>query len=262
MGIICGPVALVLLPPGSFSQVVSEEAVWVPCFVSMTAYFVGTSVVFRVLAQSDASRLSPLLGLKVIALAIIVSLLPGQKLENVQWLAVGLCAVAALVLQSGGSGLPWSSLCLLFIGCTFFAIADLGIVTLVEGLQQTLPVSRLMGGNLAMTLTYALSGVVVLPFALREVLRRPFTPTDLRAATEYSIAWLAAMVALYACIGAVGVVFSTILQSTRGILSIAIGAGLARRGWHELEARATSEALVKRVTAAILMTTAIAIYVM
>jgi drug/metabolite transporter (DMT)-like permease len=261
MGAICGPIAVGLLPAGSFAQLVQDPAVSIPCLVSTGAYFLGTSIVFRVLTRADASRLSPLLGLKVIALAVIVSILPGQPLDGRQWLAVGLCGTAALVLQRGGSGLPLASLALLFVGCTCFAVADLGIVALIDGLEQALPVSRLACGNVAMTLTYSLGGILVLPLVAGEAWRQPLTSADWRAAAEYSLAWLAAMVALYACIGAVGVIFSTILQSTRGIISIVLGAGLARQGWHELESQVNRTVFARRIAAAVLMTTAIALYV-
>lgn len=261
MGIICGPIAFLSIPRERLGYLFYENSIWVPCFVSMAAYLVGTSAVFRVLAQSDASRLSPLLGLKVIALAVIVSFMPGQQIDQKQWLAVGLCGLSAIVLQRGGSGLPLHSLSLLFVGCIFFAIADLGIAALIDGLQRKLLISRLMSGNLAMTLTYALGGIVVLPLVLSETLQRPPTSVDWRAATEYSAAWLAAMVSLYACIGAVGVVFSTILQSTRGILSVLLGGVFAYYGWHELESVVSRSTMIKRIIAAVLMTTAIAIYI-
>jgi hypothetical protein len=59
----------------------------------------------------------------------------------------------------------------------------------------------------------------------------------------------------------VGVVFGNILQSTRGVMSVAIGAALAHLGWHDLEQRVDRSTLLRRLTAALLMTAAIALYV-
>ena len=56
-------------------------------------------------------------------------------------------------------------------------------------------------------------------------------------------------------------ILSTILQSTRGIMSVVLGATLAHHGWHELETRIDRQMLIKRVIAAALMTAAIGIYV-
>ena len=69
------------------------------------------------------------------------------------------------------------------------------------------------------------------------------------------------MVGLYCCFGLVGVVFGNILQSTRGVMSVAIGATLAQLGWHELEQRVDRVTLLRRLAAALLMTAAIALYV-
>jgi uncharacterized membrane protein YgdD (TMEM256/DUF423 family) len=67
-------------------------------------------------------------------------------------------------------------------------------------------------------------------------------------------------VGLYCSFGLVGVVFGNILQSTRGIMSVALGAMLAHLGWHELEQRVDRAMLLRRFAAALLMTAAIAIY--
>jgi hypothetical protein len=56
-------------------------------------------------------------------------------------------------------------------------------------------------------------------------------------------------------------VFGNIMQSTRGVMSVAIGAALAHLGWHELEQRVDRATLLRRLAAALLMTAAIALYV-
>jgi hypothetical protein len=79
-------------------------------------------------------------------------------------------------------------------------------------------------------------------------------------AVQYSAVWLLAMIALYACLGQVGAVFGNILQSTRGVMSVAVGAALAHAGWHELEERVDRATLLKRIAAAVAMTAAIALW--
>ena len=123
-----------------------------------------------------------------------------------------LCAAAAILLQQGGSGLPVRSLILLSCGCICFAIADLGIVEMIDAMQNILSLTRFSVGCLALLVTYVFIGLIVLPFAVFEYVRRPFpTMRDWQAAGEYSVAWLFAMFGLYACIGYVGVILSTIL---------------------------------------------------
>jgi hypothetical protein len=143
-----------------------------------------------------------------------------------------------------------------------FAIADLGIVAMIDAVQQAVPLDRLRAGGLALTLTYVTGGLVVLPLVVRDhVGPQPPTADDWLGAGQYAATWMVAMIGLYACFGAVGVVLGTVLQSTRGVMSVGIGAVLAHLGWHELESRVDRRVLVRRVAAAVLMTAAIAIYV-
>ena len=236
--------------------------IWLPCVVSTGTYLFGTSAVFRVLTKNDASRLSPLLGLKIIALGLIVSLVFSQTLSFEQWAAVMLCAAAAILLQQGGSGLPMQSLILLSCGCICFAIADLGIVEMINAIQVSLSLSRFSAGCLALLLTYVFIGLIVSPLTLLEYGRQPAPTTrDWRAAAEYSAAWLLAMFGLYACIGYVGVILSTIWQSTRGIMSVILGAVVSGRGWHQLESRVDQRVFLRRFIAAVCMTAAVALYV-
>ena len=262
MGLTCAIAALITYSPTILFSGIWHWTIWLPCVVSTGTYLFGTSAVFRVLTRNDASRLSPLLGLKIIALGLIVSLVFSQTLSFEQWAAVMLCAVAAILLQQGGSGLPVQSLILLWCGCICFAIADLGIVEMINAIQNNLSLSRFSAGCLAMLVTYVFIGLIISPLILYEYGRRP-CPTigDWRAAAEYSAAWLLAMCGLYACIGYVGVILSTILQSTRGIMSVIIGAILSGQGWHQLESQVDRHVFVRRFIAALCMTAAVALYV-
>ena len=262
MGVICAVTVLSIFFKDGIVFDIWRWSIWYPCLKSTATYFVGTSVIFRVLRTSDASRISPLLGLKIIALAFIVSFIYGVTLGFAQWFAVSLCAAAAILLQRGGSGLPARSLVLLSCGCICFATADLGIVEMIDAIQQSLPLDRFSAGCLALLLTYILGGIVVLPFVFFEYAWQP-APTwqDWIAAVQYSSAWLLAMFGLYACIGCVGVMLSTILQSTRGIMSVILGTVVARHGWNKLEGPVDHSILLKRLLAAAFMTIAISIYV-
>lgn len=262
MGTFSASAALAIYSLEIFSPGMWTWDIWLPCFISTATYFFGTSAVFNVLRKTDASQLSPLLGLKIIALALIVSLVFGQTLSVPQWFAVTLCAVAAILLQQGGSGLPFQSLMLLSCGCICFAIADLGIVEMIDAMQNVMHLSRFSVGCLALLVTYVFIGLLVMPFAMLEYVRdQQPTLRDWRAAVEYSTAWLLAMFSLYACIGSVGVILSTILQSTRGIVSVILGVVLSGQGWHQLESNIEQTVFLRRFLAALCMTTAIGLYV-
>jgi hypothetical protein len=221
--------------------------------------------VFAALARADTSRVAPLLGLKIAMLACIVSFLPGEPLDLRQWLAVGLSIVAAVMLQRGG-GMRRAAVVFTLAACVAFAVADLFIVALIDGLQRTaaeaaVPLGRIHAGFLAMLVTYAVCGGAALcGLVLAPSLRRS-TRGDWIAGSRYAATWLLGMAGLYICFGLVGVVFGNIVQSTRGLFSIVIGASLAHAGWHGLETQVDRRTLVRRLLAAALMTAAIALYV-
>ena len=149
MAAACVPAVVALVPAGVPISALATRDVWLACLVSTASYFVGTACVFHALTQADASRLSPLLGLKVVALALIVSLVLGQRLEMRQWAAVALCGGAVLMLQRGGASLPPRAFALVAGSCVLFAIADLGIVAMIDAVQQAVPLDRLRAGGLA-----------------------------------------------------------------------------------------------------------------
>ena len=235
----------------------------VPLALSVGFYLLGQSSLFAALKRVEASRMAPLLGLKIVMLAVIVSFVLGHVLDTRQWLAVALSVAAAVMLQAGRGAVPAQAFGFVLACCLCFAIADIYIIRLIDGLQagamtSSAVISRLHAGGLAMTLTYGLCGLLFVPLVVG---LRPYTRTDWVAASQYASAWLLSMVGLYCCFGLVGVVFGNILQSTRGVMSVAIGAALAHLGWHELEQRVDRATLLRRLAAALLMTAAIALYV-
>ena len=234
-----------------------------PLTLSVGLYLLGQASLFAALKRVEASRMAPLLGLKIVMLAVIVSFVLGHVLDTRQWLAVALSVAAAVMLQAGRGAVPAGAFGFVLSCCLCFAISDIFILRLIDGLQagaigSSEVISRLHAGGLAMALTYGLCGLLFVPLV---VALRPYTRADWVAAAQYASAWLLSMVGLYCCFGLVGVVFGNILQSTRGVMSVAIGAALAHLGSHELEQRVDRVTLLRRLAAALLMTAAIALYV-
>ncbi len=253
MGSVCLPLAWALWPK---EMEVPVLALW-PLMSSMTFYLLGQACLFMALKQVNASLVSPLLGLKVLLLASIVSLFMEHSLDAQQWFAVCLSAVAAMTLRSSGSPVPAGPMALILLTCLSFSIADLCIVELIDALSIGWSISRVHAGAIAMAITYTLCGIVALPLL---VVFGSWRRSNWLAATHYSGAWLLSMVSLYVCFALIGAVFGNVLQSTRGVVSVVLGALLAQTQWHELEQQVDRETLVRRLVAAILMTGAIATY--
>lgn len=260
MGLACLPAAWLLWPAG-----LAADARWAwPLAGTTASYLLGQVLVFSALRRAGASRVAPLLGLKIAMLAGITCLAPGGGLDSRQWIAVGMSVVAAVMLQRGG-GMPPVALALTLVSCLTFATSDLCIVALIDGLQAAstaagTSLGRLAAGGLAMAVTYVACGGVALALASQPA-ARPTSRDDWVAGGRYAIAWLTGMIGLYTCFGTVGAVFGNILQSSRGVISIAIGAALAHHGRHDLEARVDRATFLRRLAAAALMTAAIAVYV-
>jgi drug/metabolite transporter (DMT)-like permease len=261
MGICSLPLVALLWP-----RTAPPPAAWLLPLVGSTAcYLVGQAAVFALLKRLDASSVAPLLGLKIVVLASIVAFVLGHPLSTRQWVAVGVSIVAATFLRRAGAGVSARLLAGVLVACLFFSLSDICIVALIDGLQTPPPaevtlgpaLGRFRAGVLAMALTYALCGGIAACF-VPGVSRRHAGGWG--PAAQYAAAWLGGMVALYTCFGIVGVVFGNILQSTRGIMAVGLGAVLAHMGWHDLEQRVDRLSLVRRLVAAALMTAAIGIY--
>ncbi len=253
--VIMGIVSLILLP---FFLLPDLPPMWTylrPAAVSSLFYLLGQAGLFVALRRADASRVSPLLGLKLVILAGISVTLLGKSLSPAQWGAVGLAVAAAFALNYSGRPLSWPSVAGVLTACLFYSLSDLNIVVLVRSLDSRGGFRAALMGTFV---CYILCGVVclaLLPWAGHKPWR------DWPYALPFAATWLGAMVCLFACFGAVGVILGGILQSTRGIISVALGAPLAAMGWIRLEQPAGRGVLLRRLIAAGMMTAAIALFV-
>lgn len=259
MGIVCAPLAAWLAPDR-----LPAASTYLPAVVSAASlYLLGNVLLFALLRHLEASRLTPFLGLKIFFLALIVAVVVGDPLSGRQWAAVIISMAATALLQGTSGGLPRGPFVRILLVCLCFALADLCIVRLIDALDPAGPgtTARLRAAVFAMLLNYLACGLAC---GICLAVGRPrvcaATTDDWIMAGWYAGAWLLAMASLYICFALVGAVLGNVVQSTRGIMSIVIGAALADLGWHELEQRVDRAALVRRIGAAALMTAAIAVY--
>jgi len=79
-------------------------------------------------------------------------------------------------------------------------------------------------------------------------------------AVPFAVTWFAAMLFLFGCFARIDVVYGNIVQSTRGLMSIGLGALVAAAGFERLERRVDRGVLLRRLGAALLMTGAIVLF--
>ena len=229
--------------------------IW-PALATAGFYVVGQYGLFSLVRRVEASRVAPLLALKIVVLAGLATLLrQGAPLGAWQWMAVLLCVAGAFLLNRAGRALDGRSMGWLALTIAGYCLSDLSIVQLVKSLEP-LPLARaaVVGAGVSYALC-GLAALVAMPFAGDRASRREWVH-----AGPYAAAWFIGMLLLFGCFATVGVVFGNILQSTRGVMSVAIGAALARRGWLRLEEPVSRTLLWRRIAGACLMTFAIVLF--
>jgi drug/metabolite transporter (DMT)-like permease len=250
--LIMGVMSLVLLPFVWTAELPPLRNYVLPLFGAAFFYLAGQAGLFFMVKRTDSSRVAPLLGFKIVILALLVVLFMGQHLKLQQWLAVILSVAATLALSQTGGALPLRTILWLATTCTAYSLSDLSIAGLVKGLAPLSPLRASIVGVCFSYILCGMAGLILLPWS-----GGAHVWDDWRYALPFAAAWMLAMVFLYVCFGLIGPVYGNILQSTRGIISIFIGAYLARIGMEHLEQKVSRWVLLRRVAAAILMCVAI-----
>ncbi|MBR6058917.1 MAG: hypothetical protein IKP58_12190 [Victivallales bacterium] len=240
--------------------------------LAIVFYLAGQFCLFMAQRTVDASRVVPLLGLKLLVLAVLNTLLlpliTDDKAEHYgiyQWLGIFLTLGAAFILNNAGRKIPLRSLCWVGMTCLGYASSDTCITRLVRRLQavgEATGDAALVGlarpSVAAAFITYVLCGIAGL--ALLPVVKSPegvHRKTVWGWISPFAFCWLTAMLFLYACFARIGTVNGNIVQSTRGIIAILIGALLAKLGFTELEERVGGAVWARRLVAGVMMFLAI-----
>lgn len=253
-----GLFALALLPFVFNAASAAQTALYVwPLLGGVAFYMAAQMCLILAVRWTDASRVAPLLGLKILVLAVIAVLIFGNAITPLQWLSVLMSLTAALALNySGGGAVPLKCVAAVLGACTCYSLCDLCVVALVKALA---PDHELSGMLLGVSMSYLLAGLVGLALAgLGNAEDR--TPAKWRAALPVGITWFLAMVFLFISLRLLGAVFGNIVQTVRGPLSILIGLLIASRGHVALESHVSRWVLARRFAAALLMCGAIALF--
>lgn len=255
---------------------VTPPAGWGPVALPLAAtagfYFAAQFLFFKLVTWAPASRISPLLGLKIIFLASGAIVLTGATLGPAQWAAVGACLLAALVLaRGGGDKLTWKAIAGVLLTTFFYSMSDIGIARTMLALspdmsipfqEQNIPTGLMVRiSMMTVSLTYivcALPGIYWLLSPGMSGGRKGWT--EWRGAFAYSASWYAAMLFLFTSIALIGVVPAVMLQSARGPMSVGLGLLVAALGHHQLEKKLILADAIKYSAGALLMCGAIALY--
>ncbi len=215
-------------------------------------YIIGQVGFFIALGNSDASRVAPLLGLKIPAVAVLSMLLLGAHLNPYQWMAVGLSVSAAFLLNRIGGQLPWRTIGGVLFAVSMFALSDVFIVRMVDAMGE-----GFLAAARAVCLVYMMCGMVAVAF-VPWVGSRKSAPW--RATLPYTAAWLPSMYLFFASLWICQPVLGNIVIAHRGLFAIGLGALLAWAGHDHLETQASKSVVLRRAIAAVMMIGAIGLY--
>lgn len=247
-----GLLSLLALPLVWHPQALEPGRYLLPLLAAMACYLVGQTALYQALRYSPASRVSPLLGIKVMILALIGVFWLQQSYQWLQWLGVGLCLLGACWLSYSGGRISRPALLWVVLSCIGYAFSDLFILELIERFEG-LP--RLQAAGLSVSLCYLLAGLVSLVW-WPKLQQRELLVHSLPAA----LSWFLALICLFACFAWIGVVFGGVVQSSRGLFSILLGVVLAWLGWRFAEPLPPRAVFMQRFAAAVLMLVAIALF--
>ncbi|MEM8782780.1 MAG: hypothetical protein AAGE65_07960 [Planctomycetota bacterium] len=246
-------------------------AAWlVPAVVGGAVLGIAQASLFMSLRFADASTVSPLLTLKLLVLAAATSLgIYSERLpiSGWGWLAVGLAIVGAVMIQGIGKPPPlrvWPLIAVTLLG---YAFCDLSIVRAIDAVcaqgfglgdgHEASVAQRVAAGVFVATILYGvtgLAGLALLPwFGARK-------PEVWRDALAYAGPWAVAMVTLYGTFALLGAVFGSVLQGTRALWSVLLGAWVGKAGDGAIETDHHRHVLAGRIVAAGCMIGAVALF--
>lgn len=237
----------------SFTAIPRSREFFMVLAAFVVAYNAAQYCFFRTVREIEASRAGSLMGLKVILIALISMLLFRERLDFRHAVAVLLTAVSGVGMNFSGARISRRGALFLALTLSGFAATDITgtrLVQLMPGQAVTLEAICVM------SLAYVLLGVI----AGAAFLRLRFEPRLLVGALPYSAMWFSAMLLLFASFGIIGVVFGSIIQASRGVISVVMGLILAKLGCSVVEPDVAPRLWVRRAVMALLMISAIGLY--
>jgi uncharacterized membrane protein len=218
-------------------------------------YMIAQASLFMVLKHTEASRVSPLLGLKIFFVAIFSILFLDASFSFIQWIAIGSGLLAAGFLNWSGAPPPFKSLIFILITCVGYSLSDINIKLLIEHFNS---ISLMHAAFFAVIMTYFLCGFVSFIFL---VMMKKSSNQMIKDTIPFSIFWFVSMFFLFACFALISVMLGNIIQSTRGVISILLAVFIAKIGYEHIEQKVSRAVFIRRIVAAIFMFISIIVFI-
>ena len=267
VGMLCnatqGMIAIFLLGIGFVwrNTLVTEAGSYIlPMLGIVLFYSLGQGLVFLAQRNIDASRIVPLLGLKLPILALFNLLVLHHGFTWRQLAAIALTVLAAFVLNNAGRRIGWLNLALVLCGCVSYCLSDTFIAISVKRMTASIYQDDLLRASAANTLiAFCLCGIA----GAAAVRLGPRSFRVRHAALNsmpYALFWVPSVILFSVCIGHLGTVGGNIIQSSRGLLAILFVQLLGMFGLYQVDGKATPEIVFRRILAAMMIIAATTLY--
>jgi drug/metabolite transporter (DMT)-like permease len=235
-----------------------------PYLLYTAGYVGGQLALVTALKHAEASRVSPLMTSKLIVSSILV-MMYGQPvgaaarfLTPLQWIAVALCIIAGISINAAGGRMKSRAMLAVALAAVCFSLSDWGINLSIKAMLNAPHADALRATLLTQSLAYIITGALVLPLLPLYGARKP---RDWAGALPFALTWFIAMIGLFIAFSLVGILLGSILQCTRGFITILLAAGFMHLGHHHIEPLAPRRVVLRRLAAGFLMFVGISLYV-
>lgn len=221
-------------------------------------YLAAQWVLFRTLRHHESSQITPLLGLKIPLTGIFLFLLFGKMIHPLGWFAICLCAAGSMIISPPRGRIEIKLLATILIITAGYSGSDISIPHLINRMKDVsnLPIVA------ALCLTYIFCGIIgtIVLFYGNFKKNNPLSIQIQTLIFPYSITWFLSIGTLFVCFSQIGPVFGSMLQATRGIISVMLGALLTYFGYLTIENLSSRRILLFRLFGGLVITGAIVLY--
>ena len=249
-----GAVSLVMLP-FFMPELSRAETVRMLIFLLswVTTFSLGQLGFFYAQKYIEASRLSSLLGLKIIVLSIMWVLFYDRNLNALQICGILISSFAAMAMNWSGGNFALRGIAGITFTIICYSLTDFGEFELLNVLNKG---GVIKSGITAVLLCYTALGVISLPI----LLKRRWEWKKQLDSIPFAALWLPSQFSLLICFGLLDPVFGNVIQASRGIISVFLGMLVCRLGLNVMENKISGKLWIRRILAALLMIGGIACF--
>jgi drug/metabolite transporter (DMT)-like permease len=248
---------------------ITPQPLWKPVLIpvfSAALFSIGGQLgTMEAIKYAEPSRVSPLFTIKLLIPALLatfigqpVGAIANRSMTGWQWVAVIICMIAGISINQTGGRMHRRALLAILLTAVTFAGSDWSIGLAVAGFRHTPHMSILRASLLTESCVFIVLGcAAVIFFAIVQ----PPRAKDWREASPFAFTWFMSMIFLFFAFGEVGVVLGSILQCTRGFMTILLGIALMYLGHEHIEPRLPRAVVLRRLAAGFLMFLGITLYI-